>query len=115
MKTAFRRYFILLLPMAFLFVSCNDSANALAEEADATLYWSGEYMVDGCGFHLVINDTKYKPENEDAIGDAFKSEEPMQVTVKFERLEQQIDRPCGLSPQSRAMDGIRVIAISKKQ
>ncbi len=79
------------------------------------LFWSGEYMVDGCGFHLVINDTNYKPDNEDDIGDAFKTEASVPVRVRFERLQQQIDRRCGLATQSRAMPGIRVLSISRRE
>ncbi|TXK44291.1 hypothetical protein FVR03_14015 [Pontibacter qinzhouensis] len=112
MKTAFRVLLALFTPMVFS--ACSSSGNTLTEETNATLVWSGEYMADGCGFHLVVNDTLYKPENENTLDEAFKTEEPTAVKVKFERLQQKIDRRCGLSTESRAMEGIRIISIKKR-
>ena len=115
MKKPLRTVLFLLLPLLLALNSCTDNSKGLVEEADGMLFWSGEYMVDGCGFHLVMNDTSYKPDNEDDIGEAFKTQDPIPVTVKIERLQQQIDRRCGLATQSRAMEGIRVISISKRE
>jgi hypothetical protein len=98
----------------FFITSCQDSMQQETETAEATLIWSGEYMVDGCGFEVIINDKKYKPENEDDIDESFKVEGSIPVLVEFVRLGEQIDRRCGLSPESRAMDGIRVISVKKK-
>jgi hypothetical protein len=95
--------------------SCQDSLQKETETAEATLIWSGEYMVDGCGFEVVINDSHFKPENEDEIDAAFKVEGEHPVVIEFERLGRQIDRPCGLSPESRAMDGIRVVSVKKQE
>ncbi|MBD1395808.1 hypothetical protein H9Q13_01410 [Pontibacter sp. JH31] len=99
---------------AFFFTSCQDTMQQDSETAEATLVWSGEYMVDGCGFEVIINDKKYKPENEDDIDESFKVEGQMPVIIEFVRLGEQIDRRCGLSTQSRAMDGIRVVSVKKK-
>lgn len=104
----------ILCAATFFITSCQDSMQQGTETADATLIWSGEYMVDGCGFEVMIQDKKYKPENEDDIDESFKVEGSMPVLVEFVRLGEQIDRRCGLSPESRAMDGIRVISIKKK-
>lgn len=84
------------------------------ETAEATLVWSGEYMVDGCGFEVVINDKRFKPENEDEIDASLKVEGSTPVLVEFVRLGEQIDRRCGLATESRAMDGIRIVSVKKK-
>jgi hypothetical protein len=113
MKT--HQLLVALLCAATLFIaSCQDSMQQGTETAEATLIWSGEYMVDGCGFEVVIKDKKFKPENEDDIDESFKVEGAIPVVVEFERLGEQIDRRCGLSPESKAMDGIRVISVKKK-
>lgn len=91
----------------------NTSAIEGTEKATGTLTWAGEYMVDGCGFTLEIDGKTYKPENEDTIDAAFKIEGSMPVEVEFVRLNEQIDRRCGLSPDSKAMDGIRIVSITK--
>lgn len=95
--------------------SCQDSLQKDTETAEGTLIWSGEYMVDGCGFEVVINDSHFKPENEDEIDASFKVEGQHLVVIEFERLGRQIDRPCGLSPASKAMDGIRVVSVKKQE
>jgi hypothetical protein len=106
---------MLLLGMATSFLtSCQDGMNSDTETTEATLVWSGEYMVDGCGFEVLINDTRYKPENEDEIDASFKVEGQIPVMIEFERLGREIDIPCGLSPQSRAMEGIRVLSVKKR-
>ncbi|MDX5419323.1 MAG: hypothetical protein LPK09_08895 [Hymenobacteraceae bacterium] len=103
-----------ILVLSTIFTSCQDSMQQDTETADATLVWSGEYMVDGCGFEVIINDTKYKPENEDDIDESFKVEGQTPVIIEFARLGEQIDRRCGLATESRAMDGIRVVSLKKK-
>lgn len=107
---------------AFLFLaalsltSCrNEAMNQQSEMTEAVLVWSGEYMVDGCGFHVVINDRQYKPEDEEAIDAVFKTEEPIPVMISYELTGETIDRRCGLSPESKAMDGIRILSIEKRQ
>ena len=112
MKT-FTRFAPILCAAALLFTSCQDSAQQDTETANATLVWSGEYMVDGCGFEVVIADKKYKPENEDAIDESFKVEGTMPVLVEFVRLGTQLDRRCGLSSESKAMDAIRIISVKR--
>lgn len=104
----------ILCAATLLFTSCQDSMQQDTETAEATLMWSGEYMVDGCGFEVLIKDKKYKPENEEDIDESFKVEGAIPVIVEFVRLGEQIDRRCGLSTESKAMDGIRVISVKKK-
>ena len=113
MKAHFYAFFIL-CATTFLLNSCQESAKENTETAEATLVWSGEYMVDGCGFEVVVNDKKFKPENEDDIDASLKVEGATPVMIEFVRLGKQIDRPCGLSPASKAMDGIRVISVKRK-
>ncbi|NEM98388.1 hypothetical protein [Pontibacter burrus] len=81
---------------------------------EATLDWSGEYMVDGCGFKLIIDGKEYKPEDEAAIDESFKAEEgATPVRVTYTETGETIDRRCGLSTQDRSMPGIRIISIER--
>jgi len=97
------------------FSSCrNKIMDKETKKTEGLLVWSGEYMVDGCGFHVVINDREYKPEDEEAIDESFKTEEPIPVLISYELTGETIDRRCGLSTESRAMDGIRIISLEKR-
>ena len=102
-----------LLTMMFL-TACQSNADGNSETNDATLIWSGEYMVDGCGFEVEIDGKRFKPENESEMDEAFKVEGETPVIITYEKLGRQLDIRCGLSTQSRAMDAIRVITIKKR-
>jgi hypothetical protein len=99
---------------AIMLTSCQNSSNDSGETANATLIWSGEYMVDGCGFEVEIDGKRYKPDNENEIDETFKVEGETPVVLTFERLGRQLDIRCGLSTQSRAMDAIRVVSVKKR-
>lgn len=49
------------------------------ETVDATLRWTGDYAVDGCGFMLQIGDTRHKPVNENDISSSFRENSPTEV------------------------------------
>ncbi len=99
---------------AFMITSCQNGSNDSEETANALLIWSGEYMVDGCGFEVEIDGKRYKPDNENELDEAFKVEGETPVVLTFERLGRQLDIRCGLSTQSRAMDAIRVVSVKKR-
>ena len=103
------------LLLTLLTSSCgNDTLQQTSKTDEALLVWSGEYMVDGCGFHVVINDRQYKPVDEEAIDAIFKTDEPTPVILSYELTGETINRPCGLSPESREMDAIRIQSIKRK-
>ncbi|MCJ8163349.1 hypothetical protein MKJ04_00740 [Pontibacter sp. E15-1] len=81
------------------------------EVATATLLWTGELAADGCGFEVLLDGRKYLPENEDAIDARYKANARTEVELTFERLPDPIDRRCGMVPQPRVMDAIRIISI----
>lgn len=83
------------------------------ETAQATLLWTGEIAADGCGFEVMIDGNKYLPANEDAIDDNFKNSDSTQVQLEYVGLPEQIDRQCGMLPQPRVMDAIRVVSIRR--
>jgi hypothetical protein len=100
---------------ALSLTSCkNDGMTQQSEMKEALLVWSGEYMVDGCGFHVVIDDRQYKPEDEEAILEEFKVEEPQPVLLSYDLTGETIDRRCGLSTESKAMPGIRIKSIQRR-
>lgn len=97
-----------------MMTSCQNEPNGDQETANAMLVWSGEYMVDGCGFEVLIDGKRYKPDNENEIDEAFKVEGETPVLITFEQLGRQLDIRCGLSTESRAMDAIRVVTVKKR-
>ena len=109
----------LLLPLCLLLTflaSCqtnNSPMESTPETATATLLWTGEIAADGCGFEIVIDGKKYLPENEDAIDEEYKGSDSTQVQLEFVRLPEPIDRRCGMLPQPRVMDAIRLVSITK--
>ncbi|MBX0335311.1 hypothetical protein K3G39_18910 [Pontibacter sp. HSC-14F20] len=105
---------ILVLMTTLAFTACQNNTEGNAETDDAILFWSGEYMVDGCGFEVEINGKRFKPDNENEIDEAFKMEGETPVMITYEKLGRQLDIRCGLSTQSRAMDAIRVISVKKR-
>jgi hypothetical protein len=107
-------YATVLLLTTLVFTACQNSSDGDSETADATLIWSGEYMVDGCGFEVEIDGKRFKPDNENEIDEAFKVEGETPVIITFEKLGRQLDIRCGLSTQSRAMDAIRVVTVKKR-
>lgn len=113
MKLAFTTFAFICL-FVFMMTSCQNGADDTQETTDAMLVWSGEYMVDGCGFEVLIDGKRYKPDNENEIDEAFKVEGETPVLITFERLGRQLDIRCGLSTQSRAMDAIRVVSVKKR-
>lgn len=92
--------------------SCQTQAGNENETATATLLWTGEIDADGCGFEIMIDGKKYLPANEEAIDDTYKSSDSTKVNLEFERLQEQIDRRCGMLPQPRIMDAVRIISIT---
>ncbi|MBC5992390.1 hypothetical protein [Pontibacter cellulosilyticus] len=79
---------------------------------NATLLWSGEIAADGCGFEIEIDGKTYLPENEDAIPAKFKESESSEVKLTYLPLKDQIDRRCGMLPQPRVMDAVRVVSVT---
>lgn len=107
---------LLLCLFLTFFASCQTNSSLMentTETATATLVWTGEVAADGCGFEIVIDGKKYLPENEDAIDEAYKDSDSTQVQLEFVRLPEPIDRRCGMLPQPRIMDAIRLVSITK--
>jgi hypothetical protein len=107
-------YSAILLLTTLFFTACQNSTDGDSDTTDATLIWSGEYMVDGCGFEVEIDGKRFKPDNENEIDDPFKVEGETPVLITFEKLGRQLDIRCGLSTQSREMDAIRVLTVKKR-
>ncbi len=108
---------VIILLGSFILGACNSKTmqqENTSKTQEGQLEWTGEYMVDGCGFVLKIDGQDYKPEDENAIGEEFKIEgEPIPVRVTYTLTGETIDRRCGLATQSRAMPGIRIQTIER--
>lgn len=93
--------------------SCDKDDDFETVETTATLFWTGDIAVDGCGFSVHIGEKSYKPENEGDIDDSFKVYEPTTVEVKLVHLGQR-DLACGMLPGKSKRDFIRVLSIKKR-
>lgn len=100
--------------MLIVSVSCAKNDNTDMLISNAILTWTGDYELDGCGYFIVIDNYQYKPENEDAIDDSFKSIVEILVTVKYQKLDKQITTYCFNSQPNNQHDAIKIISISKR-
>lgn len=108
------RLFIALASAAILLLgACQTKTGRASEPVQATLLWTGEIAADGCGFEVMIDGRKYLPANEDAIDASFKNSDSTEVRLEYVRLQEQIDRRCGMLPQPRIMDAIRIVSIEQ--
>jgi hypothetical protein len=112
-----RRYIMLSLLILLIIplFSCNDSNNDNSNlTSTATVQWTGDYAVDGCGFFVIIDGHKYKPENESIIDSSFSASFESTVIVEYELLNKKIGSSCGDLPYPTLTDGIKIISIKKK-
>ena len=98
----------------FTMAACQTTSESENEPitAEATLLWTGEIASDGCGFEIEMDGKKYLPENEEAIPAQFKDAESSEVKLTYLPLKDQIDRRCGMLPQPRVMDAVKVVSVS---
>ena len=85
--------------------------------SEAMLDWTGEYEVDRCGFFIIIDSIKYKPENEELIDDNFKdSSSPggIEVIVEYKRLAIEKAVYCGDVPEPRIYSWIKLFSLKRK-
>lgn len=107
------KYFLIFF--LFLIVACSESTNpsGASVQKQAIVYWQGDYAVDGCGFFVEIDSKMYKPENENVLGDEYKSDNPSDVLINFEYLDHKINKACFDSRSQTEYDAIRIISIKK--
>ena len=102
-------YFIAPLLLLLTSFSCDKDDDLETLEATATLMWSGDYAVDGCGFIINLNDQQYKPENEQEIDDKFKAQESQTVRIKYTLPAKPKESSCGWGLNK--MSNIRLLSI----
>ncbi|WP_439882203.1 hypothetical protein ACSX1A_03370 [Pontibacter sp. MBLB2868] len=95
------------------FISCSkdtETDGATLETVEATLFWSGDYAVDGCGFTLTVDGAYQKPVNEADIANSYKTNTPTQVEVKLINYHKNV-KACqtGLD-----MNSIKILDIRRK-
>ncbi|WP_299990981.1 hypothetical protein [uncultured Pontibacter sp.] len=106
------RYALLLAAFTVSAFSCDKDEDLEVLEEVAAITWSGDYAVDGCGFHVQIGEKRFKPANEASIDNSFKSHDPIPVEVKFVQLGQR-DFQCGMLPMATKKEFIRILSIKK--
>ncbi|WP_439882204.1 hypothetical protein ACSX1A_03375 [Pontibacter sp. MBLB2868] len=109
MKSAF----LILTVLTVAMVSCQQAAKqqGSTKTTNATLFWTGEIAADGCGFEVMIDGKNFLPQNEDAIPAVYKESDSTQVKLTYMPLPEPIDRRCGMLPQPRVMEAIRIISV----
>ena len=109
--------FITITVIIFLY-SCGSDDNNNNEnrlKSDAILEWRGDYVIEGCGFFILMNDNVYKPVNEEIINNSFKSANTC-VVIEYELLDEKIETLCYdiLAPIEHKT-GIRIFSIKKRE
>ncbi len=98
-----------------LFNSCGEKEGGLSGGSiyfkQAMLKWEGDYSYDGCGFFIEIEGKTYKAENENIIGEEFKSKHQMLVLLEFKFLDETVSYICGDFYRTKQIDGIKIISI----
>jgi len=98
---------LLLIVLAILTLSCEDK-NEVIVEPNATLIWTGDYDVDGCGFFIEIDSVEYKAENEEIISPDFKVDHPLSVSIQYLDLLYDLDYYCGDSSEPNKAKAIKL-------
>ncbi|PVY37372.1 hypothetical protein [Pontibacter virosus] len=107
----FKLYLVALLALMFTASSCDKDDGLDVMEATATLMWSGDYAVDGCGFSVYLKDQHYKPENEQEIDDKFKTQEAHTVRIKYTLPAKPREYTCGWGTHKRS--AIRLLSVKE--
>lgn len=104
-------YLVAPLVLMLTAFSCDKDEDLEVMESTATLVWSGDYAVDGCGFSVYLNDRQYKPDNEQEIDNKFKAQESHTVHIKYTLPAKPKEFTCGWG--AHKMNGIRIISINE--
>ena len=105
---------IILVVFLFTTVACQEPSNTIYEE-NATLIWTGEYEVDGCGFFVEIDSVQYKPQSESVVSPHFKERSRVNVTIQYLDLQYEIEYYCGDLPEAQKVGAIRVISLDENK
>lgn len=103
---------ILLIFVGVTFSSCNKDKDTITR--DATLYWTGDVALDGCGFIVEIAGTQFKAENESIIVDSYKQQDQTEVVVEYKDKNTQKAFPCGFNHVPQYFGVIELISIKRK-
>ena len=104
--------------VVLLNLSCSEKEDILTDNntyiKNASIRWQGDYAVDGCGFFVDIDNKTYKPENEEIIGEDFKTDHPVPALLEIKFLERKVEYYCGDLPYINKIEGIRILSITVK-
>jgi hypothetical protein len=100
-----------------LIYSCNDDSVT----ADGTklltkrafIEWRGDYAADGCGFFIIIDSLEYKADNEDIIGDEYKTYSGINVLIRYADTHNKLAYYCGDLPSAFTIRSINIIWIKR--
>lgn len=105
-------FFLLISLISCLSFSCTKEADQTRLTSEATIGWYGSYAADGCGFLIEIENTFYKPIEEEKIDDSFK-QNPAEVIIEYKLLDGKDPRQCGMNPEA-LFDQIQLFSIRIK-
>ncbi|GGG02540.1 hypothetical protein [Pontibacter amylolyticus] len=100
-------------PLALMLTafSCDKNDDLEVMEATATLLWTGDYAVDGCGFSVYLNDQHYKTDNEQEIDNKFKTQDAHTVLIKYTLPAKPKEYSCGWGTLKKSE--IRLLSIKE--
>lgn len=101
----------LLLLTGITFSSCKKDKPGDTITRDATLHWTGDVALDGCGFIIEIAGTEFKPYDESVIDDSFKQQDHTEVEVEYRNNNEHKAFACGLKQQHFGI--IHVVSIEE--
>jgi len=105
---------VTILIFIIAFISCQEP-NGTHYKRDATLIWTGEYEVGGCGFFVEVDSIRYKPESESVISPHFKKKSATSITLQYLNLYYKTEYFCGDSPNAQKIDIIKIISIDENK
>jgi len=110
------RIFSLCIAFCFL-TACNFDRDQLQQNvvAEGYLIWAGEYSNDGCGFLIEIGSLKYKPEDETAIDDKYKTTSRVPVELEFLGLNRIFELSCGEAVEIEVIEIISMTEIVNEE
>jgi hypothetical protein len=111
------KYYKIIILFSLFVYSCNDDSvfpdGTTRITKRAIIEWRGEYAADGCGFFIIIDSLRYKPDNEYIIGDEYKTSSSTVVLLRYADYHNKLDYYCGDSPSAFTMRSINIIWIKR--
>ncbi|MEE9430189.1 MAG: hypothetical protein V3V16_04055 [Melioribacteraceae bacterium] len=109
MKNLIRIIFVTLLISV---AACTEPSDIVFER-NATLIWTGEYEVDGCGFFIKVDSVQYKANSESVISNIYKEKDSTNVVIQYKNLHFDKEYYCVDLPKVQTIGVIQIISLEE--